>query len=113
MKAEGELRDPADDVAADILRLEAAGELAGEPVAGPARARVITDPFFYAVAIPAVLLMGISKGGFGSGAGHLRDPAHGARGADAAGRRDPAADPARDGRDRARGPTAASSAART
>jgi benzil reductase ((S)-benzoin forming) len=32
MKAEGALR-PAEDVAADILRLEAAGRLAGEPVA--------------------------------------------------------------------------------
>jgi hypothetical protein len=26
---------------------------------------LITDPWFYAVAIPAVLLMGISKSGFG------------------------------------------------
>jgi len=31
MKAEGALR-PADDVAADILRLEAAGKLVGDPV---------------------------------------------------------------------------------
>ena len=35
---------------------------------------VITDPFFYAVAIPAVLLMGISKSGFGSGFGSLAVP---------------------------------------
>ena len=28
---------------------------------------IITDPFFYAVAIPAVLLLGISKSGFGAG----------------------------------------------
>ena len=26
---------------------------------------LITDPWFYAVAIPAVLLFGIAKGGFG------------------------------------------------
>ena len=30
---------------------------------------LITDPFFYAVAAPAVLLMGISKSGFGAGFG--------------------------------------------
>lgn len=30
---------------------------------------MITDPWFYAVAIPAVLLYGISKGGFGGGLG--------------------------------------------
>ena len=30
---------------------------------------MITDPWFYAVAIPAVLLFGISKGGFGGGLG--------------------------------------------
>jgi uncharacterized protein len=35
---------------------------------------VITDPWFYAVAIPAILLMGISKGGFGSGAGLFATP---------------------------------------
>ncbi|WP_180682555.1 TSUP family transporter [Tepidicella baoligensis] len=34
----------------------------------------ITDPWFYAVAIPAVLLMGISKSGFGSGFGALAVP---------------------------------------
>lgn len=34
----------------------------------------ITDPWFYAVAIPAVLLMGISKSGFGSGFGSLAVP---------------------------------------
>jgi len=34
----------------------------------------ITDPWFYAVAIPAVLLMGISKSGFGSGFGSLVVP---------------------------------------
>ena len=43
---------------------------------------VIDDPFFYVVAIPAVLLMGISKGGFGSGVGHARHAARGAHGAD-------------------------------
>ena len=34
----------------------------------------ITDPFFYAVGIPAVLLMGISKSGFGAGFGSLAVP---------------------------------------
>ena len=35
---------------------------------------MITDPWFYAAAIPAILLMGISKGGFGSGAGLFATP---------------------------------------
>lgn len=35
---------------------------------------MITDPWFYAAAIPAILLMGISKGGFGSGAGIFATP---------------------------------------
>lgn len=35
---------------------------------------VITDPAFYAVAIPAVLLVGISKSGFGAGFGALGVP---------------------------------------
>jgi len=35
---------------------------------------VISDPLFYLVAVPAVLLMGISKGGFGSGAGLFATP---------------------------------------
>ena len=35
---------------------------------------LITDPFFYAVAIPAVLLMGVSKSGFGAGFGSLAVP---------------------------------------
>lgn len=35
---------------------------------------MITDPLFYAVAIPAVLLFGISKGGFGGGLGMLAVP---------------------------------------
>lgn len=34
----------------------------------------ITDPFFYAVAIPAVLLLGVSKSGFGAGFGSLAVP---------------------------------------
>lgn len=34
----------------------------------------ITDPWFYAVAAPAVLLMGLSKSGFGSGFGSLAVP---------------------------------------
>lgn len=35
---------------------------------------LITDPFFYAVSIPAVLLLGISKSGFGAGFGSLAVP---------------------------------------
>lgn len=35
---------------------------------------LVTDPFFYAVTIPAVLLLGISKSGFGSGFGSLAVP---------------------------------------
>jgi hypothetical protein len=35
---------------------------------------VISDPWFYAAAIPAVLLMGISKSGFGAGFGSLAVP---------------------------------------
>ena len=34
----------------------------------------LVDPFFYAVAIPSVLLMGISKSGFGAGFGSLAVP---------------------------------------
>jgi uncharacterized membrane protein YfcA len=37
--------------------------------------RVITDPSFYAVAVPAVLLMGLAKSGFGAGFGSLATPA--------------------------------------
>lgn len=35
---------------------------------------LITNPFFYAVAIPAVLLLGVSKSGFGAGFGSLAVP---------------------------------------
>ncbi len=35
---------------------------------------MITDPLFYALAIPAFLLTGISKGGFGTGLGTLAVP---------------------------------------
>jgi len=35
---------------------------------------LITDPFFYAVSIPAVLLLGMSKSGFGAGFGSLAVP---------------------------------------
>ena len=35
---------------------------------------LITDPFFYAVAIPAVLILGVSKSGFGAGFGSLAVP---------------------------------------
>ncbi len=34
----------------------------------------VTDPWFYALAVPAVLITGISKGGFASGAGNLLVP---------------------------------------
>jgi len=36
---------------------------------------LITDPLFYALAVPAVLITGISKGGFASGGGNLSVPA--------------------------------------
>ena len=35
---------------------------------------IVGDPFFYAVAIPAVLIMGVSKSGFGAGFGSLAVP---------------------------------------
>jgi uncharacterized membrane protein YfcA len=35
---------------------------------------LISDPLFYAVAIPAILLVGISKGGFGGGVGLIGTP---------------------------------------
>jgi uncharacterized membrane protein YfcA len=35
---------------------------------------MISDPWFYAAAIPAVLLMGLSKSGFGAGFGSLATP---------------------------------------
>jgi hypothetical protein len=35
---------------------------------------VITDPYFYIVSVPAVLLLGISKSGFGTGFGALAVP---------------------------------------
>jgi len=35
---------------------------------------LITDPWFYAVAIPAVLIFGVAKGGFGGGLGVLSVP---------------------------------------
>ena len=35
---------------------------------------VVSDPWFYAVAVPAVLLMGLSKTGFASGFGSLATP---------------------------------------
>lgn len=35
---------------------------------------MITNPWFYAAAVPAILLMGISKGGFGVGAGIFTTP---------------------------------------
>jgi uncharacterized membrane protein YfcA len=38
------------------------------------RRYVVTDPLFYALAIPAFLITGISKGGFGSGLGSIAVP---------------------------------------
>ena len=35
---------------------------------------LITDPYFYAVAVPSVILLGISKSGFGAGLGSLAVP---------------------------------------
>lgn len=40
----------------------------------PVNFPIITDPFFYAVSIPAVLLLGVSKSGFGAGFGSLAVP---------------------------------------
>lgn len=40
----------------------------------PAGFALITDPGFYAVAVPAVLLLGVSKSGFGAGFGSLAVP---------------------------------------
>jgi uncharacterized membrane protein YfcA len=40
----------------------------------PAAFPLITDPYFYWVTIPAVLLLGISKSGFGAGFGSLAVP---------------------------------------
>ncbi|MFZ6761161.1 sulfite exporter TauE/SafE family protein [Roseomonas sp. KE0001] len=36
---------------------------------------LVTDPWFYALAVPALLITGISKGGFASGGGNLSVPA--------------------------------------
>jgi len=38
-------------------------------------AEFVTDPTFYALAVPVVLLVGVSKGGFGGGAGMIAVPA--------------------------------------
>ena len=35
---------------------------------------IVTDPVFYAVAVPAVLLIGLAKSGFASGFGSLATP---------------------------------------
>jgi len=35
---------------------------------------LINDPFFYALAVPAILIAGISKGGFGGGLGVVSVP---------------------------------------
>ncbi len=35
---------------------------------------MLTDPFFYALAVPAFLIVGVSKGGFGGGLGSLGVP---------------------------------------
>ncbi len=40
----------------------------------PANPVLITDPLFYLVAVPALLILGLSKGGFGSGLGLLAVP---------------------------------------
>ena len=39
-----------------------------------AAAPVVTDPLFYAIAVPAVLLMGLAKSGFAAGFGSLTTP---------------------------------------
>src|SRR3546814_2586892 len=40
----------------------------------PVASRMIVDPLFYLAAVPAVLIAGISKGGFGAGLGLLAVP---------------------------------------
>jgi hypothetical protein len=40
----------------------------------PLSLTLISDPFFYLVAVPAVLLLGVSKSGFGAGFGSLAVP---------------------------------------
>lgn len=40
----------------------------------PMNLPIITDPFFYMIAVPAVLLLGLSKSGFASGFGSLAVP---------------------------------------
>lgn len=40
----------------------------------PVNLPIITDPFFYIVSIPAVLLLGVSKSGFGAGFGSMAVP---------------------------------------
>lgn len=52
---------------------EGAWHTQGPPHRHPALS-FVTDPWFYALAIPAVLVTGISKGGFASGAGNLLVP---------------------------------------
>lgn len=44
------------------------------PGRAPAGAAVIAEPLFYALAVPAILVVGISKGGFGAGLGILAVP---------------------------------------
>ena len=41
---------------------------------GASLVTILTDPWFYAVAVPAVLLMGLSKSGFLMGFGSLATP---------------------------------------
>ena len=35
---------------------------------------ILTDPIFYAAAVPAVIIAGVSKGGFGGGLGIMTVP---------------------------------------
>ena len=58
---------------------------------------VITDPLFYAFAVPAVVFLGLSKGGF-SGIGMVSTPLLAHHHVAARSRRDPAADHPRPGR---------------
>ena len=58
---------------------------------------LLTDPWFYAAAVPAVILVGLSKGGLGGAMGFVGVPLMALAMSPVQARRDPAADPGADG----------------
>ena len=58
---------------------------------------LLTDPWFYAAALPAVILVGLSKGGFGGAMGFVGVPLMALVMPPGAGGGDPVADPGADG----------------